>query len=245
MQFFKLQNANSKHDFLQENQYIKYDLLELQELMVKAGYIQPDEVRLGHVDKTIFDDESRVTELGMQRATDVFYDHVLNLRQDLLSPQYEQFYDASISSSHETTEQAKAPKRVSTEVENHNKISLYTLSSTLVGVQQQVLSYRRDAVDMDYPTEFYEKYLDPDAFMADMVVVQDANEKSELLKKRPKHVLMERSYLNGWRTFMQHTEDILPKIQRLVEDDFNDMNGQMAGLRALSACKFEAKELRD
>ena len=44
---------------------------------------------------------------------------------------------------------------------------------------------------------------------------------------------------------MQHTEDILPKIQRLVEDDFNDMNGQMAGLRALSACKFEAKELRD
>ena len=72
MQFFKLQNASSKHDFLQENQYIKYDLLELQELMVKAGYIQPDEVRLGNVDKTIFNDESRVTELGMQRATDVY-----------------------------------------------------------------------------------------------------------------------------------------------------------------------------
>ena len=56
---------------------------------------------------------------------------------------------------------------------------------------------------------------------------------------------MERSYLNGWRTFMQHTENILPKIQRLVEEDVDDLNGQMAGLRALSSCKFEAKELRE
>ena len=65
--------------------------------MVKAGYIQPDEVRLAHIDRAVFTDESRMTELGMQRATNVFYDHVLNFRQDLLSPQYEQFYDASLA----------------------------------------------------------------------------------------------------------------------------------------------------
>ena len=34
----------------------------------------------------------------------------------------------------------------------------------------------RDAVDMDYPTEFYEKYLDLDAFMADSLGAQDPNE---------------------------------------------------------------------
>ena len=33
-QYFKMSEAADKHGFLQENQYIKYDLLELQELLV-------------------------------------------------------------------------------------------------------------------------------------------------------------------------------------------------------------------
>ena len=74
---------------------------------------------------------------------------------------------------------------------------------------------------------------------------EDAWERTETLRNRPKHVLMERSYLNGWRAFMKHTEDILPKIQQLVRRDPSDINGQMAGLRALSACKFAAPSLRD
>ena len=83
-----------------------------------------------------------------------------------------------------------------------------------------MLSYRRDAADGDYPTEFYEKYLDP---VYGMLNSKDARESAShreaLLESRPKYVLMERSYLNGWRTFMQHTEDILPKIELLVERD--------------------------
>jgi hypothetical protein len=39
-----MQEAADKHAFLQENQYIKFDLLELQELLVKGGYIQPEEL---------------------------------------------------------------------------------------------------------------------------------------------------------------------------------------------------------
>ena len=96
-QYFRLQNASDKHDFLEKNQYIKFDLLELQELLVKAGYIQPDEV-LYQVDQELLMDEDRMTEVGMQRATNVFYDHVLNVKPDLLSPQYDQFFEASVAS---------------------------------------------------------------------------------------------------------------------------------------------------
>lgn len=42
-QYFKLQEANDKHKFMEENKFIYYDLLELQELMVRAGYINPEE----------------------------------------------------------------------------------------------------------------------------------------------------------------------------------------------------------
>ena len=42
-QYFKMSEAADKFSFLQENQYIKYDLLELQELLVKGGYMEPEE----------------------------------------------------------------------------------------------------------------------------------------------------------------------------------------------------------
>ena len=42
-QYFKMMEATDKHAFLQENKYIYYDLQELQELMVKAGYLNPEE----------------------------------------------------------------------------------------------------------------------------------------------------------------------------------------------------------
>ena len=42
-QYFKMLEASDKHAFLQENEYIKYDLLELQEMLVKGGYMGPDE----------------------------------------------------------------------------------------------------------------------------------------------------------------------------------------------------------
>ena len=66
--------------------------------MVKAGYIQPDEA-LYREKEDILTEEATTTEFGMQRATNIFFDHVVNVRQDLLSPQYDQFYDASVPTS--------------------------------------------------------------------------------------------------------------------------------------------------
>jgi hypothetical protein len=43
-QYFKLEAALVKHEFLEENQYIKYSVLELQELLVRGGYLQPSEI---------------------------------------------------------------------------------------------------------------------------------------------------------------------------------------------------------
>ena len=87
-----MSEASDKHAFLQENQYIKYDLLELQELLVKGGYIEPDEA-------------SAVTALAsepfdkrMQRASDIFYDYVVNYAPELISPQYNSFYEAASKS---------------------------------------------------------------------------------------------------------------------------------------------------
>ena len=97
LQYFKLQQANDKHEFLQANQYIKYDLLELQELMVKAGYVHPDEI-LESSNESVLDDVA-TTEIGMQRASQIFLDHVVNINQELLSPQYSQFYEAAEASS--------------------------------------------------------------------------------------------------------------------------------------------------
>lgn len=68
--------ANDKHGFLQDNQYIKYDILELQELLVKGGYIEPDETVLA----------SETTNQRMIRASEVFYDYVSSYAPELLSP---------------------------------------------------------------------------------------------------------------------------------------------------------------
>jgi len=39
-----MQEAADKYKFINENEYIRYDLLELQEMLVKGGYIQPEEL---------------------------------------------------------------------------------------------------------------------------------------------------------------------------------------------------------
>ena len=54
-QYFKMSEAADKHNFLQENQYIKYDLLELQELLVQGGYMEPEEAASSVLSQEPFD----------------------------------------------------------------------------------------------------------------------------------------------------------------------------------------------
>ena len=61
-------------------------MLELQELLIKAGYLQPDE--------QVVNEQVQVGALGMDAAVEVFYDLVLNYHPEALSPQYDDFYEA-------------------------------------------------------------------------------------------------------------------------------------------------------
>lgn len=179
-QYFQMSEATDKHAFLQENEYIKYDLLELQELLVKGGYVEPDEA-LSVMTNEPFDQR-------MQRASDIFYDYVVNYAPELISPQYNSFFEAASKS---------LPKKGDLDPtiikENQNVISLSTLSQTLVGVSQQALSFRRDVQYKDYLNKFYEEYLMPN--------------EQKLYNHEPhgenKHiqtdtVMMERGYLLAW-----------------------------------------------
>ena len=96
----------------------------------------------------------QVGALKMDAAVEVFYDLVLNYHPEVLSPQYENFYNAA------TAEEGKSGKRsAAVNQDRYAELSLHTLSSTLVGLEKQVMSYRRDIADNDYPTEFYAKIL--------------------------------------------------------------------------------------
>lgn len=67
-------------------------MLELQELLVKGGYIEPEEaLRNASIVNEPFKDR-------MERAAEVFYDYVLNYAPELLSPQHNAFYEAAVKS---------------------------------------------------------------------------------------------------------------------------------------------------
>lgn len=85
---------------------------------------------------------------------------MINYAPELISPQYNSFYEAAVRSMR-GDEIAKEQKVKEYLEENHNLLNLATLSQTLVGLQSQALSYRRDVVLKDYLNKFYEQYLMP------------------------------------------------------------------------------------
>ena len=225
-QYFKMSEAADKHKFLQDNQYIKYDLLELEELLVKGGYLEPEETSA--ILNEPFDQR-------MQRAADVFYDYVVNYAPELLSPQHQAFYETAVK-----IEPKMAPAKSNTNYleENQNLINLKTLSESLVGLSEQALSYRRDVLGKDYLNKFYEDYLMP------LEKQIHGNKTFATDKLKYESVMMERCYLKAWQQFKDHSERILPRMQDLARQDKNNIEGQLHALNALAACRFDQPQLR-
>lgn len=155
-------------------------MLELEELLVKGGYLDPEETSA--VINESFDER-------MQRASDVFYDYVVNYAPELLSPQHQTFYETAIK-----IDPKLAPAKSQTNYleENQNVINLKTLSQALVGLSEQALSYRRDVTGRDYLNKFYEEYLMP------MEKQIHGNKTFALEKLKYESVMMERGYLKAW-----------------------------------------------
>lgn len=81
------------------------------------------------------------------------------------------------------------------------------LSEILVGVAGQAQSYRRDALDKDYPNKFYEDLVMPEESRMDHYGVS-LGEKYNQTYKTP-YVHMEPCYLNGWTTFAKQSARII------------------------------------
>jgi len=79
--------AKDKHTFMQENKFIYYDMLELQELLVKGGYLNPEEAEQMLA--------TQPYDARMDRASEIFYEYVQNYATELISPQYDKFYQAA------------------------------------------------------------------------------------------------------------------------------------------------------
>ena len=88
-------------------------------------------------------------------------------------------------------------------------MTLHALSSTLIGLEKQAMSFRRDITDRDYPSEFYENLMHPEEQWVAKNEENMAPDRAKSYKKQfGEHVRMERTYLNAWSTFMKRTEDL-------------------------------------
>jgi uncharacterized membrane-anchored protein YjiN (DUF445 family) len=59
------------------------------------------------------------------------------------------------------------------------------------------------------------------------------------------YIRMERSYLTSWRNFSKHSKEIIDEHFDALIAQASNPNDLLAGLRALSDCKLEAKSKRD
>ena len=123
-------------------------------------------------------------------------------------------------------------------------MSLGHLSDILVGLGEQSLSFRRDSKDKDYPNKYYENLLMPEERRMENPGA-DLVEQNIMQKYKAETVLMERSYLNAWRTFQRHSEKIILENFKNLLDGACSPSDLLKALRALSASKVEAAALRD
>lgn len=200
--------AQDKHKFMTENKYILYELYELQDLMIRAGYINPEEAK--NLPESSYDSR-------MERASEIFYDYVQNYAPELMSPQYQGFFDAS--------EESKTNRGLNEEVsinDTQDFISLESMSEVLIGLSDQALSFRREANDKDYMHKFYE----------DLALKGEIRDKDHEAFKyshlwESTTVRMARDYLKAWDIFEKENESLNPRFLALIEQSPEDLNGQL------------------
>lgn len=173
---------------------------------MRGGYIGPEEAeKMSSV---------QPHNVRMERAAQIFYDYVQNYAPELVSPQYEGFYEAS-----KETVEGRATKADTPLEESHDRISLSSLSKTLTGLSQQALSYRREANDKDYLHKFYEE----NATAADIRDGDEGAEYGHMLEATT--VKMGREYLKAYDIFDKEVEKIWPRYKKTIERSTDDLEG--------------------
>jgi hypothetical protein len=203
-------------------------MLEIQELLVKGGYLSPDEA-----DKMSARHPHKVR---MERAAEIFYDYVQNYAPELVSPQYDEIFDAAQSTLKSRNQPFSSPTVPLDEA--HDRISLSSLSKALTGLSQQALSFRREANDQDYLHKFYEERAMKDE-ITDGHALDDI---SHIVNTST--VKMARDYLKAYDIFDHEVERMWPRYKKLIKQSADDLEGQLHCLLGLSRCKIEAPDLR-
>lgn len=72
---------------MEESKFVRLELLELQEMLVKAGYLLPEEAEKFS--------SRQPQEVRMERAARIFYEYVQNCAPEFLSPQYDDLVQAA------------------------------------------------------------------------------------------------------------------------------------------------------
>lgn len=124
--------------------------------------------------------------------------------------------------------------------EDHDKISLSSLSQSLIGLSNQALSYRKEAGGDDYLHKFYENHLTQTE-----IKNPEHPDFEHAHLNEPATVRMARDYVKAWTIFDKEVDQLEPRIINLINQSKNDLEGQLHALHALSACKIEAPETRD
>lgn len=105
----------------------------------------------------------------MDAASEVFYDVVLNMRPEILSPHFDAYHDA-IGIDNERSKDKDFIEKLTKD--KHNEMNAQSFSQILVGLERQALSYRLDIKDKDYPSEFYARYVDETRDLTDNYAVK-------------------------------------------------------------------------
>jgi hypothetical protein len=124
--------------------------------------------------------------------------------------------------------------------EGHDKISLSSLSKTLVGLSHQALSYRRESNERDYLHPYFRD-------RATQGEIKDPNNEFHAISHMWENytVQMERDYLKAWDIFDREVDGIWPRFKTLIESQKDDIEGQLFCLYGMSACKVQAPEVRE
>lgn len=139
-QYSKMSETFDQLEFLQENKYIKYDLLELEEKMVDAGLLEPDEAtgRSPIEEKSLTD--------RMKRATEVFYDITKDYYPEMV-PNTDRLFEKLYESEDKESISLKTK-------ETQNALNLKYMGLILGKLAEMRESIRRDVPINDY---FYKK----------------------------------------------------------------------------------------
>ena len=112
--------------------------------------------------------------------------------------------------------------------EQHDRISLGSLSQALIGLSQQAASFRKDATGKDFLHQFYEDHATQASFGAKYDKQKQepgANSTNIYHHFDTFNVRMKLDYLRAFFTFETESSNMVSRLLNLIKSSSNDLEG--------------------